>query len=91
MTRNYNRSEIYSFSDLPDSLKTYAIRDFDVTEEDTFVIHSFKGWDTAIPLSMFMRTNRNFTHGVFADSYFSGYYVTLSRDNSEAVIAYKYF
>lgn len=92
MTRNYNRSDIYSYFDLPEYLQMEVARDFEDYREETYVISKFKGNETAIPLSMFVKVHgSNFTHGIFSDSYFSGYHITLSRDNSQAVIAYKYF
>jgi len=46
-----------------------------------------------LPLGMFIKTDRenNFTHGIYSISYFDGYFLTLSRDNSEAVVAHKHF
>lgn len=91
MTRNYQRSEIYSFFDLSEE-QAKQILDYynneEELQEDSFVILN----NEPLPLSQFMRTdNNNFTHGVYSDSYFSGYYITLSQDCQEAVIAYKYF
>lgn len=92
MTRNYQRSEIYSFFDLSQEQVTRVLDLYHDTEDsaqdDSYVILN----DEALPLSNFMRTyNNNFTHGVYSDTYFSGYYITLSQDCQEAVIAYKYF
>ncbi len=96
MTRNYNRSEILSYYELSDDQQQQVMNDFcdELIDLETFqfVISEFKDQKTAIPLGMFMRTyNNNFTHGIFSDSYFSGYFITLNRDHSEAVISYKYF
>lgn len=97
MTRNYNRSGIYTFSELRETLQQQVIEDFNLEESDahsnSYVISKFNGNVTAIPLGMFMRTEwgNNFTHGIYSDSAFSGYFITLSRCNTEAVIAYKYF
>jgi hypothetical protein len=95
MTRNYNRSEIFNYYDLSPELQKQVKNDFldELIDLDSFqfVVSEFKGEKTAIPLGMFMRADSNFTHGIYSDSYFSGYFVTLSRCNTEAVIAYKYF
>ena len=91
MTRNYQRSEIYSFFDLSEE-QVKNILDYynneEEAQEDSFVILN----NEPLPLSQFMRTTNNkFTHGIFSDSYFSGYFITLSEDCQKAVIAYKYF
>lgn len=93
MTRNYNRSEIFSFYELPEALQTEILEDRELPHAETtsYVILKEDGKKTALPLDMFMRTDRNFTHGIFSDSYFSGYFLTLSKCGTEAVIAYKYF
>jgi hypothetical protein len=93
MTRNYNRSHIFSFNELPDNLQAEILEDRELSDahSTSYVILKEDGEKTALPLDMFMRTDSNFTHGIYSDSYFSGYFVTLSRCNSEAVIAYKYF
>jgi hypothetical protein len=96
MTRNYNRSSIFSYYDLTEEQQSEVLNDFcferSDAEQSSYVISKFKGEKTAVPLSLFMRTdNNNFTHGIFSDSYFSGYFITLSKCNTEAVIAYKYF
>jgi hypothetical protein len=96
MTRNYNRSKVLNYFDLSDEQKEDAVNIYCLTYEqaegDLYVISKFKGKDEALPMSLFLRTyGNNFTHGVFSDSYFSGYCLTLSRCNTEAVIAYKYF
>jgi hypothetical protein len=96
MTRNYNRSLILSYFELKEEQQIEVLTDFcferSNAEQDSYIISEFKGEKTAVPLSLFMRTdNNNFTHGIFSDSYFSGYFITLSRCNTEAVIAYKYF
>jgi hypothetical protein len=96
MTRNYNRSEILSYYDLTDEQKqdtanVYYLTD-EQAEQDNYVLITFKGKTEAVPLSFFERTEKNnFTHGIFTDTYYSGYFITLSRCNTEAVIAYKYF
>ena len=96
MTRNYNRSNILNYFELTEMQQNEVISDFCIepqqAEEDIFVISKFKDKETVLPLSLFIRTNKNnFTHGIYSDSYFSCYCLTLSKCNSEAVIAYKYF
>lgn len=96
MTRNYSRSGIFSFSELDENLQMDVKSNFCFEDSDAhstnYVLIEFEGEKEALPLSMFMRTNNNnFTHGIFSLSYFSGYFLTLSRCNTEAVISYKYF
>lgn len=101
MTRNYNRSQIYYFNDLTEEQQDQVKNDFCFEDSDCFETCFFKSLfkspkgifhETFLPASVFMRTQYNkFTHGIFSDSAFSGYFVTFSKDNSEVVIAYKYF
>lgn len=94
MTANYNRTDIYNFYELPKYLQSEILQDMDETEagEKNYVILEDDGHETALPLDMFVRTEKNnFTHGIFSLSYFSGYFLTLSRCNTQAVIAYKHF
>jgi hypothetical protein len=96
MTRNYNRSLILSYYDLTEEQQNEVLSNFcferSDAEQSNYVISKFKGEEIAVPLSVFIRTDKNnFTHGIFSESYFSGYFITLSKCNTEAVIAYKYF
>ena len=94
MTRNYNRSHIFNFNELPDNLQAEILEDRELSDahSTSYVILKEGNDKTALPLDMFMRTEKNnFTHGIYGLSYFSGYYLTLSRCNTEAVISYKYF
>lgn len=100
MTRNYNRSEIYNFWDLLESQQEQVKNDFCLDEEACLSDNFFKSvylapngkiYITILPASRFIKINGKFTHGIYADSAFSGYFVTISKCNTEAVIAYKYF
>ena len=93
MTRNYNRTGIFNFFELSQYLQAEILQDMEIAEaeEKSFVILKEDEEETALPLDMFMRADGNFTHGIFSLSYFSGYYLTLSRCGTEGVIAYKYF
>jgi hypothetical protein len=93
MTRNYNRSHIFNFNELPDNLQSEILEDREVSDahSTSYVILKEKDGETALPLDMFERTDNNFTHGVYGLSYFSCYCVTFDKFNTEAVIAYKYF
>lgn len=85
MTRNYNRSAIYSFSELSEQLQEQILSNFGFEHSDaysnSYVISKFNGEKEALPLGMFMRTGNKFTHGIYSDSYFSGYFVTFNRSN----------
>ena len=93
MTKNYNRSNIYCFFELPQHSQAEILQDISIedAENTQYVILEEDGEETALPLDMFMRTNSNFTHGIFSLSYSSGSSLTLSRCATEGVIAYKYF
>jgi hypothetical protein len=93
MTRNYNRSYIFSFNELPEKLQTEILEDRELSDahSTSYVILKEDSEKTALPLDMFMRTNNNFTHGIYGLSYFSCYCVTFDRTNTEALISYKYF
>lgn len=97
MIRNFNRSEILNFEELSEELqkevlKTYSFNDSEDIYYDSYVVSIFKGQETALPLSMFIKTDKNnFTHGIYSDSAFSGYFLTFDSNMSECVIAYKYF
>ena len=95
MTRNYNRSHIFNFNELPDNLQAEILEDRELSDahSTSYVILKEGSEKTALPLDMFMRTerNNNFTHGIYGLSYFSCYCVTFDRTNTEAVISYKYF
>ena len=93
MTRNYNRTLIYSFYDLPQDLQDEILQDMEISDADSTSYVIVEDDEEKIPLGldMFIRTDGNFTHGIYGMSYFSGYYLTLSRCGTEGVIAYKYF
>lgn len=94
MTKNYNRSNIYCFFELSKHSQDEILQDITIedAENTQYVILEEDGEETALPLDMFTRTEKNnFTHGIFSLSYFSGYFLTLSRCGTQAVIAYKYF
>jgi len=93
MTKAYNRSHIFNFNELPENLQAEILEDREESDahSTSYVILKEGSDKTALPLDMFMRADSNFTHGIYGLSYFSGYYITLSRCNTEAVISYKYF
>jgi hypothetical protein len=96
MTSHYNRSKIYSFSELPQHLQEDVDWGYSsIKERLSYVVFRYEEEgrveEVALALDMFMKTDSNFTHGIYSLGYWSGYYLTLSRDNSEAVIAYKHF
>jgi len=93
MTKKYNRSYIFNFNQLPENLQAEILEDRELSDahSTSYVILKEGKEKTALPLDMFIRTNNNFTHGVYSLSYFSCYCVTFDRSNTEAVISYKYF
>lgn len=94
MTKNYNRTGIFNFYELSKYQQAEILQDMEISEaeEKSYVILKEDEEETALPLDMFIRTEKNnFTHGIFSLSYFSGYFLTISRCGTEGVIAYKYF
>ncbi len=76
----YNRSEIYNFSDLP-----YSRQEENEGHEESMYVKGPHG--DFLPLDMFQRTEGRY-HGVYGLTYFSGYGVILSKCNESAVVAY---
>jgi hypothetical protein len=94
MTSSYVRSELLSYYDLDENLQAQIAKDNDNDDnifDDMYVIDPCDKNDV-LPLSMFECTNNNnFTHGIYGQSYFSAYTITLSRYNDCAVVAYKHW
>ena len=93
----YNRSEILSFYELTDKQQQDVLdcyyQDESEAENDSFVIFEAKKQDynAALPLSQFMRTDNNkLWDGIFGTSYFSAYFIKLSKCGTMAVVAEKY-
>jgi hypothetical protein len=97
MTAQYNRTSILSFSELSDDQKDSILMDlsFEQAENDSYVILNEQLKEgSALALSNFIRTpigNTGHYKGVFGMSYFSCYTLYVSKDGSEAVIAYQHF
>ena len=96
----YNRSEIYSFFDLSDSQKENVLNNMtnEEAENDSFVIFKGKKFEDVLPLSMFIRINYgsnvnnkpNFWDGIYGTSYFSAYFIKLSKSGGSCVVAERY-
>jgi len=91
----YNRSEILSFNDLNEAQQDDVLSCYYQTQEDaendSFVIFKSKKSSCALPLSMFMKTGKcKIWDGIFGTSYFSAYFIKISKCGSMAVIAEKY-
>lgn len=95
MTSSYNRSYFFNFSELNEQQQAwikniYFEEDSDCYDNNYVILNSNK--NEPLPTSMFMRTkHNNFTHGIYSTSAFDGYFITISRDGQEVVIAHKYF
>lgn len=97
MQTNYNRSEILSFHELTEAQKSDVLDTYftevSEAEETEYVIFKSKkpGYDAALPLCMFMSTNKpNIWDGVYGTSYFSAYFVKLSFCGTAAVVAERF-
>ena len=93
MTTNYNRTKLYSFSELSKEQQEYILENYKEAQETKYVVCQYKGNETALPVDMFSQTpfSNKFTHGVYANTTFSGYYLTFANNGKEAVVAYKIF
>lgn len=95
MTSTYNRSYFYGFNELNEVQQkwiqdTYFDELSDCHSTAYVILKSNK--NEPLPLGMFMRTDGNkFTHGIYSTSAFDGYFITLSEDCQECVIAHKHF
>ena len=97
MRTNYNRSEVVNFYDLTEKQQQDVLdcyyQDQSDAENDSFVIFESKNkeYNAALPLSQFMRIDgKSIWDGVFGTSYFSAYFIKLSKCGSAAVIAEKF-
>jgi len=97
MRTNYNRSEVVNFYDLTEKQQQDVLdcyyQDQSDAENDSFVIFESKNkeYNAALPLSQFMRINgKSIWDGIFGTSYFSAYFIKLSKCGSAAVIAEKF-
>ena len=95
MTRNYNRTGIFNFNELPKDIQEEILNGTEESDAQStsYVVINKDDEKIPLPLDMFMKTDRNnnFTHGIYSITFFSGYYLTLSKCGTEGVIAYKYF
>jgi len=96
MTTKYNRSEVLNFFDLTEAQREDVIscyyQDEKEAKNDSFVIFEAKKpeYNAALPLSQFMRINgKSIWDGVFGTSYFSAYFIKLSKCGTMALIAEK--
>jgi len=96
----FNRSEVVTFFDLTERQKNDVLdcyyNDREDAENDSFVIFEAKNkeYSAALPLSQFMRVENGKStlwDGVFGTSYFSAYFIKLSKCGSMAVVAEKYW
>jgi hypothetical protein len=93
-TAKYIRSEIISFFELPMAEQNRFVSDSnqEQAEQDSYVLDPCDESNmTYLPLSMFMRITYNrIKHGVYGQTYFSAYFITISKDGSQAVVSYEY-
>lgn len=86
-TSYYFRSPILNWHELSqEQQKEYSEDEF---SESSFVFDEER--NDLISLDEFMRIDRpGRFHGVFGQSYFSAYYIRISKCGSAAVVAYRY-
>ena len=100
VTSNYNRSEILSFYDLNEDQKINVLDSMEEeqAENDSFVIFKGKKFIEVLPLSMFMKVNYGLQvnnkptlwDGVYSTSYFSAYFIKISKSGDMALVAEKF-
>ena len=93
----HNRSEVVNFYELTEKQQQDVLdcyfQDQSEAEQTRFVIFEAGNpeYNAALPLNMFMRTNKpNIWDGIFGTSYFSAYFVKLSKCGTMAVVAEKF-
>ena len=93
MTRNYSRTSPISFDELTEIQQAEVVSIYGFEKSDCHQTNYVLLDGEALPLNMFMRTNKgnNFTHGIYSIGFFAGYFITFSKDCQSCVIAYKYF
>ena len=87
-TSYYFRSEIVSFYELSEAHQAAALSDNEAAQDSSFVVDTER--NEALPLDSFMRINQGPWCGAWGMTYFSAFYIAISRDGSDAVVAYKY-
>ena len=92
----FNRSEIISYFELTDKQKSDVLdcyyNEVSEAENDSFVIFESNKPENsaALPLSQFIRSNGKLWDGIYGTSYFSAYFIKLSKCGTMAVVAEKY-
>lgn len=90
-TIQFNRSEVLSFFELSEDQQKDMVSSYDqeLAEESQYVILG----EQALPLHMFelIRPASKMWDGVYGTSYFSAYFIKLSRDNSCALVCERYW
>jgi hypothetical protein len=89
MTTQFNRSEVLSFFDLTEDQQKDMVSAYDteLAQESQYVTLGTQ----ALPLFMFMNQKAGLWDGVYGTSYFSAYFIKLSRCGSMAVVAERYW
>lgn len=101
MTTFYNRTSFITFAELSDYQKQQVLENyFDSMEQAenasyvVFVQELFEPDEViedAIPVSMFMRSERDSTVAIYSTSAFDGFYLYIGKRGDEAVIAHRHF
>lgn len=96
MTSSYNRSQIYSYFDLTTEQQEQALdtaNDIEHAQDRNYVIFEHPRNPQVLPLDMFIAIREGkptVFHGIYAQDYFSAYFVKFNKSNDEALIAYRY-
>jgi len=87
----YFRSPILSWQDLSTENQIKFADEFEHEQkEGLFVFDDLR--NDLFSLDSFLTANEEKRyHGVFGQTYFSAYFITLSRCGTEAIVSYRYF
>lgn len=87
--RTYQRSRILFFHELTKKQQLEVVDEIDTKRlhDETFVLWN----NSALPLSMFIRTNKGLFNGVHAASPLSAYLVRLNKTNEFATVVYAHW
>lgn len=88
----YVRSELMNYFELSEKQQQYADENYLNPLDETYVLNPLENFrDEVLPLSDFIRLDYKscIHHGYCPLSYFTAYFITLSNDNSQAIVSYR--
>ena len=92
----YRRSDVLSYHDLTPTQQVNAVSNYfnndTQAQQEQYVLapDTDHGEHSPLPLCMFMRTKSPVWDGVYGTSYFSAYFIKLSKCGTQAVVAERF-